>query len=150
MPTLLIVHHTPSPALHAMFEAILSGTNDPDLAAVDVIRRPALSATAPDVLTADGVILGTPANIGYMSGALKHFFDTVYYPYLNATKAMPFGFYVHGNQGTEGAVNSIDVVTKGLGWKQVAEPVVVLGETTKPSLEACWNLGATVAATLLQ
>jgi len=150
MPTLLIVHHTPSPALHAMFEAILSGTNDPDLATVDVIRRPALSATAPDVLTADGVILGTPANIGYMSGALKHFFDTVYYPCLDATKAMPFGFYVHGNQGTEGAVSSISAITKGMGWKLVAEAVVVLGETTKPDLDACWNLGATVAATLLQ
>lgn len=149
MPTLLIVHHTPSPALHAMFEAAVAGANDPELAGVDVVRRPALSATASDVLAADGLVLGTPANIGYMSGALKHFFDTVYYPCLDATKGMPFGFYVHGNQGTEGAVSSIGTVTRGLSWTQVAEPVVVRGEPSKDDLRRCWELGATVAAGLL-
>ena len=149
MPTLLIVHHTPSPGVQAMFEAVVAGASDPELAEVDVVRRPALSATAYDVLSADGLVLGTPANIGYMSGALKHFFDTVYYPCLDATRGRPFGFYVHGNQGTEGAVRSIESVTKGLGWTAVAEPVVVLGEVGKGDLERCWELGATVAAGLL-
>ena len=54
------------------------------------------------MLEADGVLLGTPANIGYMSGALKHFFDTVYYPCLDATVGLPFGVYVHGNDDTAG------------------------------------------------
>jgi multimeric flavodoxin WrbA len=49
------------------------------------VARPALSATALDVLQADGYILGTPANLGYMSGALKHFFDQIYYPCLDET-----------------------------------------------------------------
>ncbi|SDD19713.1 flavodoxin family protein [Actinokineospora iranica] len=149
MPTLLIVHHTPSPALQAMFESVLAGANDPELSEVDVVRRPALSATASDVLAADGVVLGTPANIGYMSGALKHFFDTIYYPCLDATQGRPFGFYVHGNQGTEGAVRSVESVAKGLGWTPVAEPVVVMGEASKDDLQRCWELGATVAAQLL-
>jgi NAD(P)H-dependent FMN reductase len=42
-----------------------------------VVIRPALTAAAADVLAADGYLLGTPANIGYMSGALKHFFCSV-------------------------------------------------------------------------
>lgn len=149
MPRLLIVHHTPSPALHAMFEAVVSGATDPELAGVDVVRRAALSATAPDVLSADGLVLGTPANIGYMSGALKHFFDTVYYPVLDQSAGTPFGFYVHGNQGTEGAVRSVESIAKGLGWTPVAAPVVVHGEPDKGALEQCWELGATVAATLI-
>ncbi len=89
MPTLLIVHHTPSPALQAMFEAAASGARTDEIEGVDVVVRPALTASAADVLAADGYLLGTPANIGYMSGALKHFFDGIYYPCLEATKRRP-------------------------------------------------------------
>jgi len=65
---LLIVHHTPSPALQAMFEAVVAGATTPEIEGVDVVRRAALSTTAVDVLEADGYLLGTPANLGYMSG----------------------------------------------------------------------------------
>ena len=104
MPTLLIVHHTPSPALQAMFEAAASGARTDEIEGVDVVVRPALTATVPDVLAADGYLLGTPANIGYMSGALKYFFDGIYYPCLEADQARPYGLYVHGNLDTGGAV----------------------------------------------
>ncbi len=75
MPTLLIVHHTPSPIMQVILEAVLAGSRDEAIEGVDVVVKPALAATAVDVLAADGYLLGTPANIGYMSGALKHFFD---------------------------------------------------------------------------
>jgi multimeric flavodoxin WrbA len=150
MPTLLIVHHTPSPTLQAMFEAVLAGATTDEVEGVDVVRRPALAATAVDVLAADGFLLGTPANIGYMSGALKHFFDTVYYPCLDATKGRPYAAYVHGNSDTAGAVRAIEAITTGLGWERVAKPVTVVGEPSKADLQACWELGATVAAGLME
>ncbi|MQA14024.1 MAG: flavodoxin family protein [Pseudonocardiaceae bacterium] len=149
MPTLLIVHHSPSPALHAMFESVLAGATTDEIEGVDVVRRPALAATAADVLEADGYLLGTPANLGYMSGALKHFFDQVYYPCLDATANRPYGFYVHGNEGTEGAARAIESITKGMGWEPVSAPVETLGQPGKADLDACWELGATVAATLM-
>jgi multimeric flavodoxin WrbA len=149
MPTLLIVHHTPSPATAELFEAVLRGASDPELAGVDVVRRAALGATASDVLACDGLILGTPANIGYMSGALKHFFDQVYYPVLDDTKGLPYGLYVHGNLGTEGAMKAVESIAEGLSWRRVAAPVEVTGGPDKAALDACWELGATVAATLL-
>ena len=133
-----------------MFEAVVSGATDPEITGVEVVRRAALAATVPDVLGADGFLLGTPANIGYMSGALKHFFDTVYYPCLDATAGRPYGLYVHGNQGTEGAVKAVEGIVKGMGWKAVMKPVTVMGEPGKGDLEACWELGATVAATLME
>jgi multimeric flavodoxin WrbA len=68
MPRLLIVHHTPSPALQEMFEAAVSGARTDEIEGVEVVIRPALTAAAVDVLTANGILLGTPANIGYMSG----------------------------------------------------------------------------------
>lgn len=150
MPRLLVVHHTPSPALHTMLEAVREGATNPELGdAVEVVVRPALAASAVDVLEADGYLLGTPANLGYMSGALKHFFDLVYYPCLDATVGRPYGCYVHGNEDTAGALAAIERIVTGLRWRPAQEPVSVRGQPDKDDREACWDLGATVAATLV-
>jgi multimeric flavodoxin WrbA len=148
VPVLLVVHHTTSPALQALLEAVLSGAGTDELDGIEVRVRPALTASPVDVLEADGFVLGTPANIGYLSGALKHFFDGIYYPTLTAKPGAPYGLYVHGNSDTAGAVRAAESITKGLGWEKVVDPVVVLGAPAKADTEACWNLGATVAATL--
>jgi multimeric flavodoxin WrbA len=148
MARLLIVHHTTSPALEELFEAVLSGARTDEIEGVDVQVRPALAATAVDVLAADGFILGTPANIGYMSGALKHFFDQIYYPTRVAKPGSPYGLYVHGNNDTSGAVRAVETITEGLGWQRVHAPVLVIGAPTKDDRDACWDLGATVAAGL--
>ena len=147
-PTLLILHHTPSPHTEEMFSAVLAGATTPEIEGVEVVRRPALTVSPADVLAADGYVLGTPANLGYMSGALKHAFDVCYYPCLDSTRGRPFGLYVHGNEGTEGAERGVSAITTGLGWVKAADYVVVSGRPTKADLEACWNLGATVAAQL--
>lgn len=149
MATLLIVHHTPSPHCQAMFEAVVSGATAPEIDGVHVVRRAALSATASDVLEADGCLLGTPANLGYMSGALKHFFDQVYYPCLDETRGRPYGVYVHGGNDVTGALRGIESITTGLGWRRAADPVAVTGEPAKADIEACWELGATLAAGLM-
>jgi multimeric flavodoxin WrbA len=149
VPRLLVVHHTTSPNLAAMFDAVVSGATTPDIEGVDVVRRPALGATVADVLDADGYLLGTPANLGYMSGALKHFFDTVYYPCVDSTRHRSYGVYLHGNNDTTGALRAVESITTGLGWRRAAQPVVVTGEPGKADLEACWELGATIAAGLL-
>jgi hypothetical protein len=148
MPTLLIVHHTASPALHAMFDAVMSGATDDRIEGVAVVARPALVATPIDVLEADAYILGTPANLGYMSGALKHFFDQIYYPCLDAAARRPYGLYVHGNNDTAGAIRAIEVITTGLQWRRAQEPVIALGGPSQRQLESCWELGAAMAATL--
>jgi NAD(P)H-dependent FMN reductase len=146
MATLLIVHHTPSPALQAMFEAAADGARTDEIEDVNVLVRPALTASEVDVLAADGYLLGTPANIGYMSGALKHFFDGIYYPCLEATRRRPYGLYVHGASDTGGAVRAVESITSGLGWRQVRPAVTVIGTPAKTDLEACWELGALLAA----
>jgi hypothetical protein len=146
MPTLLIVHHTPSPALQEMFEAASSGARTDEIDGVEVLVRPALTAAAADVLAADGFLLGTSANIGYMSGALKHFFDGIYYPCLEATRRRPYGFYVHGASDTTGAIKAVEAIASGLSWRQVRPPVSVTGPPARADLEACWELGALLAA----
>ncbi len=145
---LLIVHHTPSPHCHEMFEAVVAGATDPEIEGVEVVRRPALVVSPVEMLEADGYLLGSPANLGYLSGALKHAFDQSYYQLLDSTRGRPFGAYLHGNEGTEGAERALAGITGGLGWSKVAETVVVAGKPTKDDLAGCWNLGATVAAQL--
>src|SRR5690606_2889853 len=128
---------------------------------VEVVARPALEATAEDVLAADGYLLGTPANFGYMSGALKHFFDSTFLQVGGAlsgtgaaeesagqTAGRPFGLYVHGRYDTGGAVRSVLSIVGALGWQQSAEVLEVMGDVTEEHHAAAYELGATLAALL--
>ena len=142
---LLVVQHTPSPAMQDMLEAVLRGAHHPEVEGVAVDVRAALSAGPADVLDADGVVLGTPANIGYMSGALKHFLDQVYYPCLEVTVGKPYGVYIHGNDDTAGAVRAIHKIAGGMQWRQVAQDVSLVGAPTREGLQACEELGALLA-----
>jgi multimeric flavodoxin WrbA len=147
--TLLVVHHTVSPATQELLEAALVGTRSGGLEAVEVVVRPALAASAVDVLAADGFLLGTPVTIGYLAGAMKHFFDTVYYPCLTAKPGAPYGLYVHGNNDTTGAVRAAESIAGGMGWRAVAPPLTVVGQPRQADREAVSELAATVAANLL-
>jgi multimeric flavodoxin WrbA len=134
--------------MHTLFGAVQSGATDPQIEGVEVVSVAALEATAHHVLMADGYLLGTPANLGYMSGALKHFFDQIYYPCLESTVARPYGLYVHGNNDTTGAVRAVEMVTTGLQWRLAQAAVSVIGQPAQADLDACWELGAAVAAGL--
>ena len=150
MSRLLVVHHTPSPATQELLEEALAGARDPDAndGSVEVVVRPALTASVLDALEADGYLLGTPANIGYVSGALKHFFDTIYYPCLEATRGRPFGAWVHGNLDSTGAVRAIESITGGLHWQAVRPLVTVSGSPTKDDRAAVRDLASLLTVTL--
>jgi multimeric flavodoxin WrbA len=150
MPRLLVVHHTPSPATQELLAAALAGARDDSITGVEVLVRPALVASSVEALEADGYLLGTPANIGYISGALKHFFDTIYYPCLEHTRGRPFAAYVHGNLDTTGAVRAVEQITTGLGWRAVAQVLTVAGAPDRAARDALYELGGTVAATLAE
>jgi multimeric flavodoxin WrbA len=64
--------------VQSLTDAVVAGANDDEIDGVEVVVKRALEAGADDVLAADGYLLGTTANFGYMSGALKHFFDTIF------------------------------------------------------------------------
>lgn len=144
-----MVHHTPSPAMRELLEAVLAGARDPEITGVDVQVVPALSASVTDVLGASGYLFGTPANFGYMSGALKHFFDTVYYPCLDAVAGRPHGLWVHGGNDTAGAVRAVQKLSGGMGLVAVVAPLELAGAPDAAARQACQDLGATVAASLM-
>lgn len=148
MKRLLMVYHSQSGTTGAMAEAVIGGARDPDIEGVELVLRSPLEAGPDEVRGADGIILGTPENFGYMSGALKYFFDHVYYPCLDDTQGMPYALFVKaGNDGT-GAVSSVTRIVTGLRWREVQPPLVVVGEVRAAHLEACRELGMTLAAGL--
>lgn len=162
MPRLLIVHHSPTASLRRITEAVVGGASDESIEGVEVVVRPALEADAGDVLAADAYLLGTSANFGYMSGALKHFFDSTFLqiggaldesgggtPGAGATTGRPFGLYVHGRYDTTGAVRSVLGIVGALGWRQAYDVLEVLGDVTDATLDSAYELGATVAAVLV-
>jgi len=148
--TLLVVHHTPSPATRELLEAVLAGAHDPEIEGVEVEVRPALAATVPDMLDADGYLFGTTANLGYMSGALKHFFDTVYYPSLDHVAGRPYGLWVHGNNDTVGAAKAVDKVATGLSLTKAADVLEIVGAVDAKAREQAYELGGTLAAVLME
>jgi NAD(P)H-dependent FMN reductase len=160
MPRLLVVHHSPTPSVAALTEAVVAGASDDAIEGVEVVVRPALEAGADDVLAADAYLLGTPANFGYMSGALKHFFDTIF---LEAGGALtddgsaaaagggkkPYGLYVHGRYDTTGAVRSVQSIVGALPWRQAAPVLEVLGDVGQEQRDAAYELGGTLAALVM-
>lgn len=145
---LLIVAHTPTDNTRALTAAVRRGAAHPDVDGVTTRLVAPLAAGETEVLWADAIILGTPANFGYMSGALKDFFDRIYDPCLDKTARLPYALFIRGKTDATGALTSIDKVVGGLNWRRVAEPLLVVGELTTQHVAACEELGMTMAAGL--
>lgn len=168
MGHLLVVHHSPTASLRALTDQVLAGAQDDEIEGVRVETVEALAfargeADHRTLLAADGYVLATTANFGYMSGALKHVFDSTFLQIggqLSAdgsadadgapsgTRGRPFGLCVHGRYDTTGAVRSVLSITGALGWRQAYDVLEVLGDVGRADLEAAYELGATVAANL--
>ena len=162
MATLLIVHHSPTDAVRRLTEAAVAGARDDEIDGVEVVLRTALEPDSAELLAADGVVLVTPANFGYMSGALKHYFDTVFLEAGGALaddggagdgsggRRLPFGLVVHGRYDTTGAERSVMSIVSALGWRQSAEVLSVLGDVGEEEVSAAYELGATLAVLTLE
>jgi hypothetical protein len=166
MPRLLVVHHSPTLSLQSLTDAVVSGARDDAIEGVEVQVLEALAfargeAGHEDLLAADGYLIGTTANFGYMSGALKHVFDSTFLQIggalsddgsgqesEGATSRRPFGLYVHGRYDLTGAVRSVLSITGALGWKQGYDVLEVMGEVTGEDTEPAYELGGTIAALL--
>jgi multimeric flavodoxin WrbA len=145
---LLIVAHQPSPNTRTLVQATLSGACTEDLAGVEVRYKPPLEANADDVLWADAIILGTTENFGYMSGALKDFFDRIYYPCLDRTEALPYALYIRAGLDGTGTKRAVENICKGLKWKPVQPALILHGEYQDEFVDQCHELGLLMAASL--
>jgi multimeric flavodoxin WrbA len=143
---LLVVFHSQGGTLERMAEAVLEGARR--VAEVEVRARRALEAELDDLLWAGAVLFGTPENFGYMSGALKDFFDRTFYPAQGRIRQLPYAVFVKAGNDGSGAVTSIERIARGYPLRKIAEPLVVRGDLSEADLARCTELGETVAAGL--
>ncbi len=145
---LLIVAHAPSPNTQRLVEAVLRGARHPDIAGVEAVHVPPLQAQPADVLAADAIILGTTENLGYMSGALKDFFDRIYYPCLEQTQGRPYALYIRAGHDGTGTRRAVETIVTGLRWRAVQPPLICRGEFREEFVAQCEELGMFMAAGL--
>ena len=131
-----------------MANAVIRGASGDEVNDVEVRVRSALDAAAEDLMWADGFILGTPENFGYMSGAMKYFLDRVYYPCEGRVNGLPWALFVRAGNDGSGAISSIRRILKGLAVREVQEPVLFAGAFDESRLHECETLGLTMAAGL--
>ena len=143
---LLIVFHTQSGNTGRLADAVLEGARR--VVEVDTVMKRAFDAGTEDLLACQGLLLGTPENFGYMSGALKDFFDRTYYPCEGKLTGLPYAVFVSGGNDGTGAVREIGRIANGYRWKSVAEALIVRNPIKDENLLAAEELGEAMAAGL--
>jgi len=145
---LLIVAHVPSANMRALARAALRGARNPEVSGVESELISPFAAGPDDVVKCDAILLGTSENFGYMSGALKDFFDRIYYPCLDQTQALPFAAYVRAGLDGTGTITAIGKITSGLKWKPVQETLLCHGQYRDEFVDQVEALGLSMAAGL--
>ena len=143
---LLIIVHAPSPNTRRLYDAVTAGANESS--DIEVVARGPFEAGPEDVLAASGIILGTTENLGYMSGALKDFFDRSYYPCLEETQGQPYCLFIRAGHDGTGTRRGVETIVTGLRWRAVQEPLILRGDWQEAFVEQCHDLGAAMAAGL--
>ena len=142
---ILIVHHSKTGNTKNLTSAVIRGARKVN---TEIRSLSALKASSKDVLWCDGLILGTPENFGYMSGAMKHFLDEIYYDCLDKVNGLPYAIYVKAGTDGTGTVINIEKILSGLSLKKINEPVLIVGEMDDAALSQCEELGHLMAAGL--
>jgi NAD(P)H-dependent FMN reductase len=148
MKTLLIVFHSPSQNTQAMVDSMVDAVQGLSLQDFNLVIKPPLEASAQDVINCDAVILGTTENLGYMSGALKDFFDRIYYPCLEIKQGLPVAAIVRAGHDGTGTCRALKTILTGLRWRWVQDIVVCKGPWQDAFLNECEDLAQGMAVGL--
>lgn len=148
MKRLLVVAHVPSRNTRRLRDAVVEGARSPDIEGVETRAFTPFEAGPDEVLAADGVILGTTENLGYMSGALKDFFDRTYYGVIEKSEGLPYCLYIRAGHDGTGTRRGVETIVTGLRWRAVQEPLICRGKWDDRFVADCRELGMAMAAGL--
>ena len=148
MKHLLIVYHTQTGNTRRLAEAVRRGASHELIEDVEVRCLTAREAGPDDLLWADGLLLGTPENFGYMSGGMKDFLDRTFYPVEGRILSLPYAIFISAGNDGSGALSAIRRIANGYPFNEVQEPLIARGPVRDEDLSAAEELGMTLAAGL--
>lgn len=144
MSKILVVYHSQTGNTKFAAEAVGRGADS--VRGTDVEIKPALKATAQDLLKCDGIAVGSPDYFSYMAGGLKDFFDRAYYPTKGEVAETPCVIFVtHGGGGR--AVESVKQMCEKFQFDIIAPPVLVKGRPNEEAQTELEDLGKALAET---
>ncbi len=148
MKNLLITVHCPSENTKLLRDSLVRGASHEDMNDIALRVTEPLQTSAEDVLWANAILLGTTENFGYMSGAMKDFFDRIYYPCLEKKQGLPYAIAIRAGLDGTGTKIAMEKIITGLKWKAIKEPLVSKGDFSTAFLSEWEELGLTMAAGL--
>jgi multimeric flavodoxin WrbA len=147
---LLIVFHAPSENTLKMRQAMEDAIVNAGLEQVSLNVLPPMETQPKDVLACDAIILGTTENLGYMSGALKDFFDRCYYPVLEQKQGLPVAAVVRAGHDGTGTCRALQTIITGLKWRWVQDILVCRGDWQDGFVDDCHELAEAMVCALEQ
>ena len=145
---LLLVAHAPSPNTERLRDAIAAGVAAAESEEIELVVRSPFEAGPEEVMAARAVILFTTENLGYMSGALKDFFDRTYYPVLEEKQGLAYMLIIRAGHDGTGTRRGVETIITGLRWKAVQEPLICRGDFDEAFVGQCEEVGMLMAAGL--
>ncbi len=144
--TILVVYHSQSGNTRRMAEAVARGASE--IEGVHVVLKKAFETTEKDLLSCNGLIIGSPEYFGYMAGAVKDLFDRTYEKLRGHKRIFrkPYCVFISAGNDGQGALNHIERICVGYQFRKVQPPVVARGEISEEILRRCEELGKTLAA----
>ncbi len=144
----LIVYHSKTGNTQSLAEAAFLGATQLTDVEVTVRLLRAGAAGPADLRWANALLVATPENFGYMSGAMKDFFDRTFYEVEGQLSPLPYALMISaGNDGT-GAQRAIERIVGGYPLQAVQAPLIAQGEITAQHLNQAEQLGMALAAGL--
>lgn len=147
--TLLIVAHCPSENLRCLRDALIAGATR-SKADIRCLFVAPLESGVDEVASADAIVLLTPENLGYMAGAMKDWFDRIYYPLLESKQGMPCVTIIRAGHDGTGTRRAIETITTGLRWRFIQEPITLQGQWHQSWTEEMEELGEGIAVALAE
>jgi len=126
--SLLIIAHAPSTNTAALAKAAQRGATNKDAGDIDVRLASPFEIVAADLFEADGVLIGTTENIGYMAGATKDMFDRCYNDWLGHSGGKPVGLYIRAGLDGTATRRALESIIGAQRWRLVAAPLILHGE----------------------